>query len=254
MSGKLVILGLVLTIAVALIVRTFEVAWRHDASQADLDVSRTAIPNHAQAHRDGSIQTDERAASQPLNRQHPPVDPARVVPADEDRTRDHAATQIPSKTGGRNQEDVDALGTTPESGFVDESVVGQPLPVSESILARCAKSPGGACEPNKALLAKMAEEPREEPWASAAERAIRALVELEPGTERPRSITFTIRALECRRTICFVETASHMEAFHTQFFYFESANELNAKYSMFSSETKSDGTEVYVTLLPVVRR
>jgi hypothetical protein len=136
----------------------------------------------------------------------------------------------------------------------DFSVVGHPFPASESILAACGKAnPQRSCEPNKKLLADMAQEPREEPWATLAERAIRALVELEPGTERPREVTYTIRALECRTSICFVETASIMGAFTTQLYYFEKSNGLTAQYSIDSSETDPYGNKVHVTLWPFVR-
>ena len=174
----------------------------------------------------------------------------------DDRTQHVATTKAkePIDTGANEQTKPAAAGIASYPASVDESVVGQPFPVSQSILAVCEQdSRGTFCEPNKALLAKMAEEPREEPWASAAERAIRALVELEPGTDRPRAVTFTIRNLECRKTLCFVETASHMAAFHTQFFHFERDNRLRAGYASFSREIKADGTEVRVTLLPVLR-
>jgi hypothetical protein len=105
----------------------------------------------------------------------------------------------------------------------------------------------------KELLAAMVKEPREEPWASSSENAIRALVELEPGRRTPRGIAYTIRALECRQSICFVETASDMESFDIEFLYFERTNRLKAGYALFSTETRQDGTRVHVTLLPVVR-
>ncbi len=179
---------------------------------------------------------------------------ARAVQADE-RVRDHSAShEQKSKQIWADNRETKNLDAASESRSVDDSVVGIPFPVSESILSDCAKSPSRACGPNKALLEKMAGEPREEPWASLSERAIRDLVMLEPGTARPRPVTYTIRNLECRKSICFVETASHMEGFHSQFFYFERANELTAGYAIDSRETKEDGTKMHVTLLPVLRR
>ena len=108
---------------------------------------------------------------------------------------------------------------------IDFSVVGRPCPVSECILAAC-KSTGGSrpsrwCAPDEKLLDDMAGEPRDEPWAATAEQAIRALVELDPRTQLPRDTTYTIRALECRTSICFLETASIVGGFGTQFYYFE---------------------------------
>ena len=100
----------------------------------------------------------------------------------------------------------------------------------------------------------MANEPREEPWATSAERSIRALVELEPGTQLPRETTYQIRALECRTSICFVETASIMEGFHTQLYDFEKNSDLRAEYSLHSNERLQDGNTLYVTLYPFLRR
>lgn len=107
--------------------------------------------------------------------------------------------------------------------------------------------------PDKKLLDDMAEEPREEPWATAAERSIRALVELEPGTELPREVTYTIRALECRTSICFLETASIMGGFATELYYFEKTSGLTAQYPIDSTETDETGNKVHVTLWPFVR-
>lgn len=140
---------------------------------------------------------------------------------------------------------------------VDFSVVGHPFPVSESILTACgpkpAPGPSSWCERNRKFLDEMAEEPREEPWATAAEGAIRALVELEPGTERPRTVTYTVRALECRTSICFVETASVMGWFSTELYRFEKTSGLTAQYAIHSAETDAYGTNVYVTLWPFER-
>jgi hypothetical protein len=78
------------------------------------------------------------------------------------------------------------------SEAVDVSVVGQPFPVSASILARCEPTRPSyrpaSCEPDKKLLAEMLGEPREEPWATKAEGLIHGLVDnvekRSPGTSR----------------------------------------------------------------------
>jgi hypothetical protein len=142
---------------------------------------------------------------------------------------------------------------------VDFSVVGSAFPVSESILAACdptrhAYGTDSSCEPNRKFLAEFAGEPREEPWATYGERAIRALVELEPGTVTPRAVTYTIRAVECRTSICFLETASNMGAFTTQLYYFEKTSGLRAASAIHSSELDEHGTEVRVTFWPFVRK
>jgi hypothetical protein len=109
--------------------------------------------------------------------------------------------------------------------------------------------------PDKKLLDEMAEEPREEPWATMAERSIRALVELElePGTELPREVTYTIRALECRTSICVLETASIMGGFATELYYFEKTSGLTAQYAIHSTETDESGNKVHVSLRPFAR-
>ena len=133
----------------------------------------------------------------------------------------------------------------------DRSVDARGFPVSASILASCefrdGSRPMHSCETNKKLLDAMADEPRNEPWASSAESAIRALVEQESGK-------FTIHALECRSSICFVETGSLLEGFHSPFYQFEKRSGLRAGFPIHGSETIADGSKVYVTLYPFSRK
>lgn len=255
MRGKLIMLALAVAVVLVLRVRTFDVTDEREPSQAETEALRTASSDQAPRARSEFTRADERSAAQPLSQQRlVAADQSRVLREDSVRVRAETAPNESAEPEARTQTEVVAPDTASEAFSIDYSFVSQPFPVSESILAACGKSrPQRACELNKLLLAEFTGEPREEPWASSVERAIRALVELEPGTERPRAMTHTIRALECRRTICFVETASIMEAFHTQFFYFERHNRLHAGYSMSASEIKQDGNKVYVTLLPVVR-
>lgn len=241
---------MILAVALAL---AGAVAWRmsvttgHEAAPSGIE----SVPAATRAEVRASGRTEEQSQ----NQRDTNTAPMAGVQAN-DRTPDVATTEAkePIDTRAEKQTTPPAAGIDSSASSVDESVVGQPFPVSQSILAACEKyTRRSECEPNRALLVKMAEEPREEPWASSAERAIRALVELEPGTDRPRAITHMIRNLECRKTICFVETASQMERFHTQFFHFEQDNRLRAGYSSISTETQADGIEVHVTLLPIQR-
>ena len=175
-----------------------------------------------------------------------PLQDQQQLPAD-------AASGVQSEIRGQTRVQTEAQ---PAAQGVDYDVVGHPFPVSESILAACGpldSNHARSCTPNIKLLKEMAEEPREEPWATAAEQTIRALVELEPGTERPRDVTYTIRALECRTSICFVETASIMGGFATQLYYFEKTSGLTAQYATDSTETDASGNKVHVTLWPFVR-
>jgi len=150
---------------------------------------------------------------------------------------------------------------TPSSGNSERTgndfgVIGRGFPISDSVLAACesASTASRWCDANRKLLSEMAKEPRNEPWATQAEQAIRALVELEPGTQTPRSITYTIRALECRSSICFVETASTLEGFRTQLYDFEKTSGLRAEYPVYGYETDEYGSKVCVTLWPFLRR
>jgi len=244
---------LALTVTLAVMGRIFEVIGPRGTSHPGIDAGHPGSPNQAETILDEYTQAEDRSAHQLPNQQDMDSDHERTVQV-EGRSPDRAGGQVPANARTENRATVGDSDIAPEVRSVDHSVVGQPFAVSESILLACKKSPRrGGCEPGIPLLEKMAKEPREEPWASSAEQAIRALVELEPGTDRPRPMTYTIRNLECRKSICFVETASIMEGFHTNRFYFERENRLRAGYSMFSSETKEDGNKVYVTLLPVVR-
>lgn len=86
------------------------------------------------------------------------------------------------------------------------SVVGQPFPVSESVAEACKPAKPGAFRWEaharaNALLVQIATEPRDDVWATAMEQQLRAYAEAQP-------VKLTIRALECRKTICFIETAA----------------------------------------------
>jgi hypothetical protein len=260
-SVKFAVLAVALALGLVLMDRMFVVTGEGEAAiQPGVAALRRTDSNKAQATQAGLPQTDasyrSRSAAQRPNQQGVQADHAHNVQA-EGQAREQAEAQAEAQAKAEAQ--AQAMDAAHASRAVDFSVIGIPFPVSESIVAACDPAPGkyrnSACEPDKKLLAEMAEEPREEPWATSAERAIRALVELEPGTEMPRAVTtYTIRALECRTSICFVETASIMGGFHTQFYYFEKTSGLRAEYAVDSVETDELGTKVHVTLYPFTRR
>jgi hypothetical protein len=255
MRGKFAILALVLAIALAVMGRVLGLTGSREDSHVGLAVRRmTASPNRADTTPNRPIRAEERSTSKTPHQRLADADQP-LVAEPKDQTAGQTGTKViePTKMAAENRAAATDVAIAPASKSLDDSVVGQPFLVSESILTACKTPRRLGCEPSLPLLGKMAEEPREEPWASWAERAIRALVELEPGTDRPREVNYTIRNLECRKTICFVETASHMKVFSTQFLYFEWDGRLKAGYHMFSTETKEDGTTVFVTLLPVMR-
>ena len=134
----------------------------------------------------------------------------------------------------------------------DHGVVGQPFPVSESVTEACKPTRPGvfrwsSCDEVSELLAQMAKEPRDERWAAAKEEVLRAHTEKEPGR-------FTIRALECRKSICFVETASLSGAMLDPSYGYLKEHGLAARYPVFASETDSSGALWTITLFPFVRR
>ena len=239
-------LAVALAFAVALTGRMFAVNFRDAASPSQPGASRTSS-NHAETARDRVAQTD-RSASQLWNEQRPDTDQqVNTVQAKQAETQRREPAEAHAVRQATNQAGREALGAARESSSVDYSVVGLSFTVSESIFADCEKFRREACEPNKALLAEMAKEPREEPWATSAEERIRNFAEQEPGK-------FTIRALECRTSICFIETASIMGSFSYPLYYFEKNSALHAEYPAHSSETDELGAKVYVTLWAFTRR
>lgn len=81
------------------------------------------------------------------------------------------------------------------------AVIGRPFPISESISASCrGEGKGSPCMEVVELLAQLAEEPRDPRWATETEASLREWLS--------HSSEFTIRAIECRTSLCAVEVAS----------------------------------------------
>lgn len=57
------------------------------------------------------------------------------------------------------------------------------------------------------LLSEMSQEPRDEVWAAEAEVRLRSLIMAEP-------TPFTVRAVECRTSLCAIELASIYGGYH----------------------------------------
>lgn len=137
--------------------------------------------------------------------------------------------------------------TTPNKVIrVDRSVIGRPFPLSDSMIANCkryAANDSRNCLGTMELLSRMANEPRSEPWATSMEEKLRAFVTVEPDK-------FMIRALECRTTICFIETASLFGPLLEVDYAFAKASGLNSHLTEFSHEKNSWGARVTITLEP----
>jgi hypothetical protein len=92
------------------------------------------------------------------------------------------------------------------------AVIGHRFPMSVSVESRCRQALAklgkeAPCDAWLQLLSEMAQEPRDEAWATDMEAKLRDLVMAE-------STPFAIRATECRASLCAMEVASTYGAFH----------------------------------------
>jgi hypothetical protein len=103
------------------------------------------------------------------------------------------------------QHDFDSLPITgvPIDHAIDDpnAVIGRPFPISESVSSGCEREGSDSpCMDVVNLLTQMAEEPRDLRWAKETEAGLQAWLS--------QSSEFTIRAIECRTTLCAVEVSS----------------------------------------------
>src|SRR5579871_4348760 len=90
-----------------------------------------------------------------------------------------------------------ATESTPQDSPDAQSVQGRAFPVSRSVKASCRVG----CEDLNEVLSQFAQQPRDPVWARSAETKLRNLVLKENGK-------YTIRAIECRTSLCVIEVAS----------------------------------------------
>lgn len=245
-SGRLVVLALALALGLVLRAHVFGVGGEaeapiHPQSAAVEGIDSSGSP----AAQDQMMQTTKALESRSAEQQ-----------PEQRRIRGDHAPDAQVDTQHQAQYKSESQATEADaSGAVDVSVVGHPFPVSQSILARCESTRPSyrpaSCEPDKKLLAEMLGEPREEPWATKAEGLIHGLVE---NVEKKESGNFTIRALECRTSICFLEVASIFGPFTTTLYEFERDSGLRAEYPVDTVETDENGAKAHVMLWPFTRR
>jgi hypothetical protein len=84
-------------------------------------------------------------------------------------------------------------------GNFDKSVVGSAFPISASALSACRNH---GCDEVREKLTEMANEPRDNAWATQMEIEIQNNI-LSQGQDK-----YAIRDIECRSSICAIETAS----------------------------------------------
>jgi hypothetical protein len=86
----------------------------------------------------------------------------------------------------------------PLPGTVDRSVIGIPFSISASIEARCRRD----CDEVNEKLSEMVQEPRDSVWATEME------MKIQDNLTSQGSDKYSIRNIECRASLCAVETAS----------------------------------------------
>lgn len=160
----------------------------NESGTASTQAALKAAPqSRSTVHTTDLSQLDEAATT--------PVPPAALPPTDLESTGDRAAEQ-----DRRAESHVQA----PANVLVlENSLVGRAFPVSASVEAHCSEYPDipEVCDELHELLARMSKEPRDPGWATSMEEKLRRLIMVEPGR-------FTIRALQCRSSVCALEVAS----------------------------------------------
>ncbi len=133
----------------------------------------------------------------------------------------------------------------------DDSVIGRPFPVSASVEARCrnwANKADDPCEDVHKLLSRMAQEPRDTAWAAQMEEEIRDQVMTgSPGK-------YSIRAVECRTSVCAVEVASLFGLYFGPKYDDPLSSKLEQGIHTWGYEFDASGGRITVTVMPFTRR
>ena len=129
---------------------------------------------------------------------------------------------------------------------VDASVIGSPFPISASVEAACRGFV--VCDETREMLSKMAQEPRDSAWATEMEMKIQENV-LSQGPDK-----YTIRDIECRSSLCAVETASSFGLYFGPGYPDPLDRSLHAMVPIWGYETDPSGVRVTVTLKILKRR
>jgi hypothetical protein len=117
--------------------------------------------------------------------------------------RQQSSTEPAGREANNASQDADGgieMATSVEEFPTSEDAIGRQFPLSSSIAATCKRDPD-LCKEAHEWLAQMAQEPRDQQWAPRAEESLRETI-LAEGDK------YSIRALECRRTVCAIEVAS----------------------------------------------
>ena len=139
-----------------------------------------------------------------------------------------------------------AVDETPVVG--DTSLIGRPFPLSPSVARECADPSLEPCPLVHRILSLFAQEPRDDVWADKMETKLRDYIQQYPA--------FSIRALECRTSICMAEVVSDKGAFHHGIIDLGSDldREVQPDLGSFGYERGKDGALVTVSQLVFTRR
>lgn len=243
-----------IALAIATWQRFFAGADRAASNQADQS-SLATLPAPAISHLEAitsspSLHSTQRrkseASSQSLDQSSKSLSEA--VHASAPETRGSAAT-IRQDSGAEPQI---SLSIEPEVTDPD-AVIGRPFPISASVESNCRhwskNDAGDMCGEVQQLLSKMAQEPRDPTWARKMEEALRDHVT----TEEPGK--FSIRAIECRTSVCAVEVESiHGPYLGGIYPDHPASKDLSTWLPIRAYETNEYGARVTVTVMTFTRR
>lgn len=125
--------------------------------------------------------------------------------------------------------------------------VGRPFPVSASVEDSCNQREDG-CAETRTALSKFAQQPRDRAWATDTEAKLLAFMSAEPDK-------YTVRALECRTSLCVAEVASIYGGFPTGIPADDPlASRLSEYYYAYGNEREPPSPTITATLLIYLRR
>lgn len=184
---------------------------------------------------------EQRQPRNPNLTKSPGVLPGKMPQLDQDSTKPLAGS---SKNETTEFKTASSSGAEVSEG---DSVIGNPFPTSASVQDSCKKNPD--CDRVNAGLKEMAEEPRDVSWATNMEDQLRDY------SASFGSGKYTIRAVECRESLCAIEVASVYGILPPALPYGSSLDrQLSSWDSWTGHETDQLGAQVTVTLLIYRRR
>jgi hypothetical protein len=177
------------------------------------------------------------------------ADVQNVVPKDPERMDTSKATQPNSSQltdSGVNGTAVGAVHVNRSTLTDPDSVKGRQFALSASVQERCKKA-DTLCDWMGEQLVQFAAQPRDPTWASATEQSIQDALVADGRVE-------SIRALECRESLCAVEVTSLETGALEPPQQFYRDNRLLPGRFLFVSEVDGTGTPVHASVMTFVRR